>query len=802
MPILPPQLDDLRYDRTYAELIRRIPVYTKDWTDHNDSDPGITLIQLFSYLAEQVCYRLNRIPEKNEVELLKLLGIRLKPARAATTRLAFQLADPATTEGFTLAAGARARTKLGNPPPVFETDVDIDIVPAESNLFLLTKNPFVWDLRRNDSGALDPIGAIPDPVPNDDTPWLTVLWDGKKPKSKDMPLEPVTLFGEAGQRFLWIGLDFNPARDAGFLGVGVTLTIQFDDDEQPSLTAVAPCDVPRSSELPPTLVDWLAYYDVGDKTMQAVPGRVNDTTQHLTRSGTITFTVPLSMGAIPRNQYANFQEPAGVSALDACLQLAQGMNDYLTLKVSPTAPFPTSDFQTALVTGIQGVQNKQTGLQPLVAHLLDPKYRDPLKYKGWLRLALPAPLTTRDQALRIRMITFNVARATNAVTVTNELVGVADGRPGQTYQLAHQNVLDGTLEIGVQEDPDQPLTTWDVIDSLDAATSTQRVYDLDPEAGEVFFGNGIFGRIPALVPSAGNIVALKYRYGGGKSGETGVGTVTALETQRAGIAGVTNIVNAMGGADTETLDQAERRARKELSTRDRAVTASDFEWIASQTPSVRVARAHVVPRRRPLPSAGLPPAIAAPTCGAPLAAGPSGLDTLEAAGVVSVVAVPDLAVPEPVPTPTFLRRVAVYLDAHRLITTEVYVVPAQYLRVCDLVTTVVAAPGYTRAQLQDLIGQRLSIYLHVLTGGEDGGGFPFGGQVHIADLMAQIYRVEGVERVDSLSARFTHTKSNVDLRQGRLVFCPANVGEVEEVQLGAEENVSFDAESLTVSTLG
>jgi hypothetical protein len=164
--------------------------------------------------------------------------------------------------------------------------------------------------------------------------------------------------------------------------------------------------------------------------------------------------------------------------------------------------------------------------------------------------------------------------------------------------------------------------------------------------------------------------------------------------------------------------------------------------------------------------------------------------------------VPDDPGPEPQPTPTFLRRVAAQLDAHRLVTTEVYVVPPQFLRLCDIVVTVVAKPGYTRAALQDLIGARLGKYLHVLTGGEKGTGFEFGGQVHIADLMAQVYRVEGVERVDSISARFTHTKSNVDLRQGKLVFCPSAADEVEEVQLGPEESVSFDPTTLTVSTMG
>jgi hypothetical protein len=65
MPIESPQLDDLSYDRVVTDLVRRIPVYAPEWTDHNDSDPGITLIHLFAQLAEQVGYRLNLVPEKS-----------------------------------------------------------------------------------------------------------------------------------------------------------------------------------------------------------------------------------------------------------------------------------------------------------------------------------------------------------------------------------------------------------------------------------------------------------------------------------------------------------------------------------------------------------------------------------------------------------------------------------------------------------------------------------------------------------------------------------------------------------------
>src|SRR5215510_507462 len=102
MPIQAPQLDDLRYDAVVQQLLRRIPVYSPEWTEWNDSDPGVTLIQLFAYLAEQVGFRLNQVPEKNYVELLKLLGVRLRPALSATARIGIFLTDPTLMEGFTL----------------------------------------------------------------------------------------------------------------------------------------------------------------------------------------------------------------------------------------------------------------------------------------------------------------------------------------------------------------------------------------------------------------------------------------------------------------------------------------------------------------------------------------------------------------------------------------------------------------------------------------------------------------------------------------------------------------------------
>ena len=91
MPIQSPQLDDLRYDRVVEELLRRVPVYSPEWTDFNDSDPGATLLQLFAWLAETLRYKMNQVPERNYVKFLQLLGLELRPAIPALRRTSFTI---------------------------------------------------------------------------------------------------------------------------------------------------------------------------------------------------------------------------------------------------------------------------------------------------------------------------------------------------------------------------------------------------------------------------------------------------------------------------------------------------------------------------------------------------------------------------------------------------------------------------------------------------------------------------------------------------------------------------------------
>jgi len=73
MPIEIPNLDDLTYDDLVQEALSMIPTHAPEWTNHNPSDPGIMLIELFAHITEMLLYRLNRVTNANRQAFLNLI---------------------------------------------------------------------------------------------------------------------------------------------------------------------------------------------------------------------------------------------------------------------------------------------------------------------------------------------------------------------------------------------------------------------------------------------------------------------------------------------------------------------------------------------------------------------------------------------------------------------------------------------------------------------------------------------------------------------------------------------------------
>ena len=130
MPLDPPHLDDRRLQDIVDEAKRMIPRFTPEWTNHNVSDPGVALIELFAWMSEMVLYRVNQVPERLYVHFLNLVGIEPFPPSVARTELTFWLSGPAV-DPVRVPAGTQVATADGEDPVIFSTSSEAVAVPAE-----------------------------------------------------------------------------------------------------------------------------------------------------------------------------------------------------------------------------------------------------------------------------------------------------------------------------------------------------------------------------------------------------------------------------------------------------------------------------------------------------------------------------------------------------------------------------------------------------------------------------------------------------------------------------------------------
>jgi predicted phage baseplate assembly protein len=169
MALPAPHLDDRDFQSLVDDAKRLVQQRSPAWTDHNVSDPGVTLIEAFAQMVDQLIYRLNRVPDRHYVKFLELIGLQLYPATAARGTATFWLAaaQPATVL-------VRAETEVATPrtevdePVVFSTVADLPIVPCEfSRMAAATADGAITDHTRLLAEGADAPSFSEVPVPGE-----------------------------------------------------------------------------------------------------------------------------------------------------------------------------------------------------------------------------------------------------------------------------------------------------------------------------------------------------------------------------------------------------------------------------------------------------------------------------------------------------------------------------------------------------------------------------------------------------------------------------------------------------------
>jgi predicted phage baseplate assembly protein len=609
MTLPAPNLDDRRFQDLVDDAKRLVQRNTSYWTDHNVSDPGVTLIEAFAWMTDQLLYRLNRVPDRNYIKFLELIGVRLFPPAAAHAPVTFWLSAPQPTT-VTIPTGTEVATvRTGSQPPVvFSTTEDRAIVAC----------------------SLAKIASTLDGKEIRDHTDAMSLRNGIFPFSG--PPKP----GEA----LLVGLsDAVPG-----CAVNLRFTARIEG------IGVDPDDPPLA---------WEAW--TGETWTACELER--DTTGGLNRDGDVVLHVPRGH--------------------------------------------------------IVSAQDKLKG--------------------GWLRARVTEPLEGQpaySASPEIRGLTaFTVggtANATNAELIRKEVLGEAEGVPGGRFKLRRAPVVAGEKPLAVEVREGDAWQAWSQRPSFAASDPGDRHFVLDAAAGEIEFGpavrlaDGSLRNYGAVPPQGAVVRVPEYRAGGGAGGNVAAGALAVLKASIPYVTRVENRRAAAGGVDGEDLEMAKIRGPITLRTRDRAVTAEDFEHIARDV-APEIARVRAV----------------------------GGGDSAEV-GVVRVLAVPavptdhgGLSFDQLVPGDETLARIAQRLDESRLLGTRVVVEPPAY-RGVTIVARLSAKPRTDPARVQQDALEALSRHLHPTIGGPDGAGWPFGRPVMSGEIFGVLQGVRGVELVEDV----------------------------------------------------
>ncbi|MGB6300595.1 MAG: putative baseplate assembly protein [Rivularia sp. (in: cyanobacteria)] len=675
LPKLPSSnLDDRKFDDLVEECIMRIPRYCPEWTDHNMSDPGITLVELFSWLTDQMLLRYNQIPRKNYVAFLELLGIRLQPPAPARTELTFYLSSD-LPETYIIPEASEVSTVRTESLEAITFSTDFPLIIAKPRLlhFLTAETK-------------------EEKIPQSLRERVTVTWnrnlDDYWEGSEQSIFEDEPELGNC----FYLAVDSDQPLD------GNVLEITFKGASA-TPTGINPNQPPRK---------WEAWD--GENWQPVLLQEADDKTRGF------SFYEIVQQGGTP-------EEGAEV-------------------RVHLPQKWPATNFTSYRGRWLRCIYTQSQTNQP-----------------GYNR-------SPRITAVGIRSIGGTV-RGSQSNLKQDERLGISDGSPGQTFQIQETPVLERREnEYIIVTPPDGLPQRWQEVRDFADSNSEDKHYTIDSITGKVQFGplirepgqikrsteirksiqqassNSIiyqeseierniqehhqYGAIPVR---GAEIKMIAYRSGGGRQGNVQTHTLEFLKSAIPYVASVTNHQPAINGADAESLEQAVIKAPRVLRSRDRAVTAEDFEVLAQEAGLGAIARVRCLPAE----STNLPGTI--------------GLMIVPQTNTDAIAYGSGLSPDKFDLSPKLEEDVRSYLDERKLLGIRLQIQKPEYVGV-SVRAGISLEPVYDNPNARDEIIRDIKIslykFLNPLTGGIDGEGWPFGRPLYESDIVALLQQAQGV----------------------------------------------------------
>ncbi len=705
-----PNLDD----RTFEELVREardlIPGYYPEWTDENEHDPGITLLELLAWHIEMQQFQLDRLTTSHERKFLKLLGERPRDRRPAMTSVSFSKA----AKQQLLPYGTLLH--VGDLP--FETVRPLTILSDTSRHIFVHTGDGSYEI-------------------SDDF------------ESGSAPFYP---FGEACRAGSSMIIEFDEP-----LPIELPLSLWFQlNDQEPDYRIPAR----YTSFTPSGKVEWsywqLAAMDAPDEGVGEAEGsgRTDSVRTGSERAGLGAGSADGAAGSwqpidLERDESYGFHQsgpilfkiPAGagpVYRIRGLLTAGEYSDPPHIRRIMWNEVF-VKQGQSVCVSEL--FDGSRPNDQPLhLAHALFQLGEIAVQLKhengGWVDLDESqytcmigegsAALTFREDVLLPAGKGSIRAIAVDHSFTDFTYLGVGTGISGQTYPLPIQPIYheEFQLQVGWQmEERDQTVWyDWEPVLDFDESNASSRHYVIDEEEGVIRFSDGLYGAVPPRMPYP-NIRIISYRTGVGQAGNIKASTINRMDGDESLL--VTNLYPAYGGAEPETLKEAIQRARLSILEPGCGVTAEDLERRAMEIPGLRIARVKAIP--------GYKTSL-------------SNYPEERSFGDISIVVVPYSKQSWPKPSEGMIQTVRRHLEPYRLLTTTFHIIPPEYVTV-TVRAIIVVDPRYEgrESEVQQVLSQWLQPY-----GKDSLMGWEFGRPIYKSDVYDIIHRVPGVRFIQDV----------------------------------------------------
>ncbi len=535
-------LDNLAFNEIFEKIRSKIPTYSKSWTDFNYSDPGITFLDLFAWLAENKIYSLNHISKRNYLKFLKLIGF--TPRKPTPTKIIISFENNTkldakkdwilnttfdVTKGWTLKSNSA-------PHLIFQLNRTEHLIKAHLKQILQINLP---DLHSYYSYTAEQRQAIE----------RFMLIDLNLPETFDY--QP---FVEG--KGVCFGFDIDESfipdkNNQNNLDQKISFFISIKHYLGDKYPIGIHCH--ESFVDDPGLVTWqYLTHDVTPqyKWVEFNADDLEDDTLGFTKSGIISFKMPYKK-----------------EDKDDLSTKIQNLNENSTNKPSNTKLF----WIRCLLKENVLYDNPPIIIDSIISNCV----------------AATQGAKTQDEFPRQTPPIENQVIA-KLGSISESVIG----HPNQQLHLSDSPVinLENLAIIPTDEMPRyyaQEKQIWSLVDDFDDSQSTDQHYTLDYNNGIISFGDGKNGRIPQAY---GRIV-VNYTYGEPKSAVP-LDTVFSLydesDTCLYSEISTKNVLSI--GNEQESLDDLKSRAKKELLIPNSALTLSDIEYVVKNTPDLRIAR--------------------------------------------------------------------------------------------------------------------------------------------------------------------------------------------------------------------